>query len=131
MLSIPHSASVEISRTNDTVVSHDSGCAQISDLSSPQISDILDALEKSQPGSNFTEMLTPLQEAGVHTLDEVLLRGKALLVEWTGLPLHQVAALCNYTETLCVNESTLSEGSADTTSDNDTDEGDVDAEDED
>ena len=56
-------------------------------------------------------MLTPLQEAGVYTLDEVLLRGKALLVEWTGLPSHQMTALCNYSETLSVEKPTLFEES--------------------
>jgi hypothetical protein len=124
-----------ISPKENTVVSHDFGHPPTSDLCSPQLSDILDALEKSQPGSNFTEMLTPLQEAGVHTLDEVLLRGEAMLVEWTGLPLHQVTALCNYSdsETLYVGKpALLEEPTSDTTTGNDdTDEGEGGAEDED
>jgi hypothetical protein len=65
-------------------------------------------------------MLTPLQEAGVYTLDEVLLRGEALLVEWTGLPPHQVTALCNYSQTLRVGKlALLEEPTSNTTTDND------------
>ena len=29
-------------------------------------------------------------------LDEILLRGEGLIVEWTGLPKHKVMALCEY-----------------------------------
>jgi hypothetical protein len=77
----------------------------IGSLPSHQLSEILNALEKKQPGSNFTEMLIPLQEAGVQTLDEVLLRGETMLVEWTGLPLDQVTALCDYTKKLSIGKS--------------------------
>ena len=91
--------SVMIFPKKDTVMSCDFEHALISNCCSTQLSNILSALKKSQPGSNFTGMLTPLQEAGVHTLDKALLHGEALLVEWTGLPLHQVVALCNYSET--------------------------------
>jgi hypothetical protein len=41
-------------------------------------------------------MLAPLQEAGMNMLDEILLRGEGLIVEWTGLPKHKVMALCEY-----------------------------------
>jgi hypothetical protein len=72
-----------------------------------QLSDILDTLEKSQPSENFTEMLKPLQEAGVHTPNEVLFCGKAMLVEWTRLPLHQVTVLYSYCEKPCVEKPVL------------------------
>ena len=80
-------------------------------------------------------MLTPLQEAGAYTLDEVLLHGKALLVEWTGLPSYQITALCNYSETLSVEKPALLEESiSDSTMDDDsagTIKGEGDTEDED
>ena len=77
-------------------------------------------------------MLTPLQEAGVHTLDEVLLRGEALPVEWTGLPPHQVTALCNYSQTLRVGKLALLEGpTSDTTTDDNMNEGEGNTENED
>lgn len=89
----------------------------ISDLHSAQLSEALNVLEKKHPGSNFTEMLIPLQEAGVHSLDDLLLRGKTMLVEWTGLPLHQVAALYDCFEKPSIGKP-LSEDSDTPTSDN-------------
>ena len=62
-------------------------------------------------------MLIPLQEADVQTLDEVLLRGETMLMEWTGLPLDQVMALCNYTKKLSTQVGKLPVAKEEPTSD--------------
>lgn len=69
-----------------------------SDLRTPSISDILAALEKIHLGDHFREMLGPLQEAGVNSLDAIISHSEKSLVDWTGLPLRQVTALCAYAQ---------------------------------
>ena len=85
-------------------------CNQSCSESSAPLSEILNALEKEHPGSNFTEMLIPLQEAGVHTVDEALHCGETMLVEWTGLPSHQVATLCDHFERLSIGKPLAADG---------------------
>ena len=41
-------------------------------------------------------MLMPLLDAGINTLDDLLMCGVPLIVQWTGLPKTSVVKLCAY-----------------------------------
>jgi hypothetical protein len=111
-----------ISSTTNTSALCDPRCSKsLIDIHSAQLLESLNALEKKHHGSNFTEMLILLQEAGLHTLDDVLLCGQTLLVVWTGLPSNQVATLCDHSEKLNIGKSNLEDGDTPTSDSNNED----------
>lgn len=65
-------------------------------LASPSLRDILAALQVAEPTSNYIGLLEPLNEAGIHSLGDVALQGEQDILQWTGLPLFKLKALCDY-----------------------------------
>lgn len=68
------------------------------DRQSASLCQALDALHRANPEADFQSMLVPLLEAGMSTLNDVVVCGVVLVVSWTGLPNSNVADLVAYAQ---------------------------------